>query len=98
MRRKELRNIKENLWKKWRTSREKERKRDKEETEIDRSKTLEGNLEKLVRLVIPLQAKAELNSSPGNIVVSRAWRGISTKMRMIRWAELNNNTPRIELN
>ena len=32
MRRKELRNIKENLWKKWRTSREKERKREKEDT------------------------------------------------------------------
>ena len=57
MRRKKMRNIKENLWKKWRTSREKVRKREKEEVEVAKAKTLEEKLEKLEAIKQRVQMK-----------------------------------------
>ena len=56
-RRKELRNIKENLLKKWRKSREKERKREK--AEIERSKTLDEKLGKLEQIKQRLKDEEE---------------------------------------
>ena len=59
MRRKEMRNIKENLWKKWKTNREKERKREKDESEKERSKTLERKLKKLEEIKQRLKNEEE---------------------------------------
>ena len=44
-RRRELRNVKENIWKKWRTCREKERNKEKDEIEINRLETLKEKLD-----------------------------------------------------
>ena len=59
MRRQELRIVKENLWKKWRNTRSKERKKGKDETDFERKKTLEERLERLQTIKYRLEKEEE---------------------------------------